>query len=294
MYIVLSVTSSPSVRYRVLHPSDTKEAAIEYIKNAAVKWVHDNVGINNYVDVFDSVIPANRPGFYVEYVNKSIRDEIVGVQIVEHQLSGWTGKYSEFTRNQLIRWVVVESDCNLVLASSLDKLSREVDSIIGDYRDAECDRNATIELVQKQFQTAHDNLSLVSAERDELKALVSQLQAEIQTLKTHRPYSLFTSLPSIKPIQSQTPTYDEVVNELKSKIASRMTRGVPANLGSIPTSAPPPPPPPPPTWSKPISIPTPIVAMPTIDWDEYDDSTNIDITTKTIDELLDDLDSSFR
>lgn len=265
---------------KVLHACDTREAAIDYIKTIAIKWACDNVGVNNFVDTLEVATLPSRAGFYIQYADKNTRVEIIASQVIVTPTRGYLGTYNEVTVKRMCRWSVVETDANIVLSERVDKLSREVEKIINEYRDAESDRAAIQSSLDAELTAANNTIAELRAQIHDLEATIEARDVQIAKLKVYKPYQLFTpigpaAIPSpVSPVQTTT-SYDDVVTELKNKLAEMPLRRAVSR-------PPPPPPPPPPSFYGRSDDP----------WTSASDTLPSLINAKSLDELLDELDDN--
>lgn len=274
LHIVLSTIGTDT---KVLHGCDSRESAIDYIKSLATKWACDNVGVNNFVDTLEATELPQRAGFYIQYTDRNTRTEIVASQVIATPVSGWTGTYNTYTTKQLTRWFIVETEANLVLASALDKLSSDVDAMVMEYRELDEVREADISSLSSQLDDANGVISTLEVRIRELEDTI----AMNSRTKVHRRHQLFdpvVAAPAPSNAWSSTSSYDEVVNELKNKLAEMPFRKAVASAIPLP-----PPPPPPSFYNK-------APAANLIQWEDAE-SPN-DVVTKSLDELLDELDNN--
>jgi len=148
----------------------------------AMAWVQDNIGIKNYVDTFDSKTLPDRAGYYVQYLDPNIRTEIVGTKVTAVIVPGWMSTSTTYTKTPMATWQVLESTANLVLSSALDRVSRDVDSIIADYKVAEAERSATLAEYSRQIANLEERL----LEGTENSIQLANSRDEIRRLKEER------------------------------------------------------------------------------------------------------------
>lgn len=291
------IISTVADTVKVLHALDTRDAAIDYIKTIATKWVCDNVGINNFVDTLEADTLPQRAGFYIQYSDKNTRSEITASQVIATPVSGWTGTYHTYSTKPICKWSIIETDANIVLRETRDKLIRDVDSIVADYRTAEEEHRVVVTGLEQRLDITTNNLKQQLDANGELERqltaaleTITQLNAKIRELSINKSYKLYDP----KPCTSKaTPaaSYDDVISELKNRLTHIAHRHV------VAASAPPPPP------TKPLPIkPLPVVEMKDVDLSDYHDDADGDdsdtevsarlppLMVKSLDDLLDDLD----
>lgn len=302
----------------IIHACNDRESALEYMKTTAVKWACDNVGSNNYIDSFDTDKLPQRAGFYVQYKDPNLRTEILAKQVTETTLSGWRSTYKTYTTSIIGRYLIVETDANIALSTTVDRMAHELDTIINDYKSAEEDRVATMECYTKRIAQLESECMRTNISSDLFEGQIRGLKADLDSVRNENS-SLHAKLSKCKcavspnesarttirrPVNSHALSFDGVVNELKTRFS----------LAQMAPRIPPPPPPPP---TMPLVMPrlSPLLPMmahsstidvPSTEYEPLPDSddggeeesasgSESDDSfpnTKSLDELLDELDDN--